>query len=555
MKRRQFLQSLAAGSVISTVDWLGYFRRFGVPGSTKELGLAEAAAQAQAEPRFLIYWFQEGGWDGYSMFNPVDTRNDAAQVIPAGELHPNPAWSDQYYRPTGYGNAPNAPPATQGNITYGFLGQPGLSLFPDLAVVSSHYGNEFHSGARWEYHYGEYPYVLGAQRRADERTVMQAFCEAYGSSYLLPHISWHRWLSDGELAFANYPEGTGYFERLGPAYAHTIYGKTPGEMRARLTRINALTSSARDARIRSFVDDLHRNLVADKNGPSVRAFASAVEVHKSLVGASTINIQPSRLFTDPTLRQEFAIGPGDEEITFTSVNDMPARSKESPNTNVQALMTYELMTLGLSCGFFIESRRVRGFDTHAARRDVLNSRGQPNQLASMRSNLWEPLAALVRRLKNTQYGQTGRSYWDLTTIVLASEMGRTITGNVDSILAGTDTDEVKYTAILDQDVSQHWHVSSCAFLGGNVQGNRQWGRVGSGTRDAIPILPSGLLDPAYDPVTGALISGRTKDPASYVSGPGHVYATALYLAGLDPDALRTAHKGRNVAPPMRFIAR
>lgn len=555
MKRRQFLGGMLAGSALSVVDWLGWFRRFGVPGTQKSLDIADAAAQAQGEPRFLIYWFQEGGWDGYSMFNPVDSRNDATLVIPAGTLTPNPAWSDQLYRPVAYGTAPNDPPTTRGNITYGFLAAPGLPLFDDLAVVASHYGNAFHSGGRWEYHYGKYRYSLSGRRQPDERTVLQAFCEAYGSGYMMPHVSWHRWLSDGELAEANYPEGTGYSERLGPAYAHTIYGRTPRDMRARLSQVGSLTSSARDARIRLFVDDLHRNLIADKNGPSVRAFASAVEVHRSLVSAGALSVPPNQLFTDPVLRAELGVQPTDEDITFTSVNDMPARSKETPNTNVQALMTYELMTRGLSCGFFLENREVRGFDTHQARHNTFSRRGQPNQLTSMRRDLWNPLIALVNRLKNTEWQASGRSYYDLSTIVLCSEMGRTISGDVSAILASGDSDAEKYTQVMDQDICQHWHVSSCAFLGGSVRGNTQWGRVGSVTRDAIPIMPDGTLDPAFDPVTGVLIAGRTKNAQSFVTNAGHVYATALYLTGLDPAALRQAGKGRNTEPPLTFIRR
>ena len=42
MKRRSFLAGAAAGGVISTLDWLGYFRQFGVPGTKKELGIAAA---------------------------------------------------------------------------------------------------------------------------------------------------------------------------------------------------------------------------------------------------------------------------------------------------------------------------------------------------------------------------------------------------------------------------------------------------------------------------------------------------------------------------------
>ena len=94
MNRRQFLAGAMAGTAISTLDWLRFFRSFGVPGTKKELGIAEAAAaELAAEPRFLIYWFQEGGWDGYAMFNPVHTPNDATRSIPAGTLRPAPTWS------------------------------------------------------------------------------------------------------------------------------------------------------------------------------------------------------------------------------------------------------------------------------------------------------------------------------------------------------------------------------------------------------------------------------------------------------------------------------
>ncbi|MGZ6132247.1 MAG: hypothetical protein ACXWLF_09485, partial [Myxococcaceae bacterium] len=188
MQRRTFLKAVAGSSVITTLDWLRWFRSFGVPGTAKELGIATAAAQAATEPHYLVYWFQEGGWDGYSMFNPLDTRNDATLVIPAGTLDPSPTWTDQLYRPSGYGTPPNDPPITRGNITYGFLASDGMaSLANDLAVVSSHHGNEFHSGGRWDYHYGRYSHSLSASRGDDERTVMQAFCEAYGASTLLPN--------------------------------------------------------------------------------------------------------------------------------------------------------------------------------------------------------------------------------------------------------------------------------------------------------------------------------------------------------------------------------
>ena len=64
------------------------------------------------------------------------------------------------------------------------------------------------------------------------------------------------------------------------------------------------------------------------------------------------------------------------------------------------ILLYELMTKGLSIGFWIESRDVRGFDTHFPRRGVFqysNPRGQTNQLARMRKDLWSPLVTFVAK--------------------------------------------------------------------------------------------------------------------------------------------------------------
>ncbi len=160
----------------------------------------------------------------------------------------------------------------------------------------------------------------------------------------------------------------------------------------------------------------------------------------------------------------------------------------------------------------------------------------------------------MARLKNTQYGTTGKSYFDHTTIVLASEMGRTISGDVEAILANAGVNDAqKYEEIMQQDCCQHWRVNSVAFLGGTVRGNTQFGRVGSGSLEGIPMMPDGTLDPAYSPDTGLLIPGRTKSPQSFVSDAGHVYSTALYLSGLDPVALKAAGKGRNDRQPMTFV--
>ncbi|MDY7227817.1 hypothetical protein [Hyalangium rubrum] len=555
MNRRRFLAGALAGTAISTLDWLRFFRSFGVPGTKKELGIAEAAAaELNATPHFLIYWFQEGGWDGYSMFNPVHTPNDAARIIPAGTLLPVPGWSQHRYRPKNYGTSPLNPPRTSGNITYGYLAEDGLPLFPDMAVVSSHNGNTFHSGGRWEYHYGRYSSSLSGYRHPDERTVMQAFCEAYGTGYLLPHVSWHRWLSDGELSIPSYPEGTGYYEKLGPVHAHTLYGKTPADMRNRLMSLGSIAQGQRGARIRQFTDNLQANFLNEKNGESVRAFSSALTIHRALTGGSAPDINPQTMFNDTTLRSEFGVAATDETTESSSINGNPARSKETPNTNVQALMTYELMTKGLSIGFFIENRGLRMYDTHNDRRTIMNNKGQQDQLNMARKHLWSPLKTLVAKLKATPYGDTGKSYYDFTTIVLASEMGRTITGDVQGILTNAGLSDVqKYDEIMGQDCCQHWRVSSAAFLGGTVRGNTQWGRVGSASLEGIPLMPNGTLDPAYDPDTGLLIPGRLKSTQSFVSDAGHVYSTALYLSGLDPVALRQAGKGRNDRAPMTFI--
>jgi hypothetical protein len=548
MKRRSLLGGMAAGA-ISTLDWLRFFRSFGVPGSSKDLGIAQAVAQTAVTPRYLIYWFQEGGWDGYSMFNPVLTENDATRAIAAGTLYPSPSWSAHRYRPTNWGTAPvNLPRVSPGGLTYGYLAEEGVSLFPDMAVVSSHEGSTFHSGARWDYHYGKYSRTLTAMRAADERSVLQAFCEAYGSSYLLPHISWHRWMSDGELSLPDYPEGSGYYEKLGPAHAHTIYGRTPADMRARLASFGTLTGNVRDARIRAFTDNLHNNFIADKNAESVTAFASAVQIHRQLVSGNGPVVDPTTMFTGE-VRSYFGVTDADEQMNFTSVNDQPARSKETPNTNAQAMMTYELMTKGLSCGFWIENRQIRGFDTHKNRSSVMSQKGQTDQRSRISTNLWQPLQKLAARLKSTPHA-AGGSYWDYTTIVLCSEMGRTLHGDVQSILSSADTDANKYIGIMDQDVCQHWKTSSVAFLGGTVAGNRQWGKVGRTSLESIPILATGQLDPAYDPDTGLLKAGATKSTSSFVPNAGHVYATALSLTGLSPTG-----KGRNTMPALSFIKR
>ena len=171
MKRRDFLAAAFGTYALGMLDWMRFFGRNGVPGTARSLALAEAAAQSAGQPRFLIYWFLEGGWDGYSMFNPVATRNDADGGATG-------ALADQIYRP----NVPLVnglyPVTTQGNIRFGHLAASGASLLKDMAVVSSHRGGTFHSGSRLQYHMGIYDMAFSGKREADERSVTQAFAEA-----------------------------------------------------------------------------------------------------------------------------------------------------------------------------------------------------------------------------------------------------------------------------------------------------------------------------------------------------------------------------------------
>jgi hypothetical protein len=109
---------------------------------------------------------------------------------------------------------------------------------------------------------------------------------------------------------------------------------------------------------------------------------------------------------------------------------------------------------------------------------------------------------------------------------------------------------MKETKIGGQDICAHWQVTSCAFMGGNVQGNRQYGAVGEKTLHAVPLMPDGSLDPNFDPVSGELLPNKKKHPKSSVPNHGSVYATALHLSGIDPK-----DKGRNERAPLGYIAR
>jgi hypothetical protein len=309
--------------------------------------------------------------------------------------------------------------------------------------------------------------------------------------------------------------------------------------------------------IQKLLDGAHTEFLKDENIEAVKSYNSARDIYLALA-AQGLRLDRNmllKLFTDPELKEEFNIKSADELITYRSVNGNKARSKFSPNTNVQAMMTYELIRAGLSCGFWIESRDIRRFDTHKNRgrlwaNDRKTPLGQTDQTTMMKEDLWSPLHALVKRLKETEHGDTGKSLFDVTTIVLTSEFGRTIHGDVAGILKKNISEQEKEKEIDGQDICQHWKVTSCAFLGGKVKGNRQYGKVGEQTLLALPIMPDGSLDPNYDPITGELLKERKKDPKSSIPSHGDVYATALYLSGIDPKG-----KGKNEREPLKFIAR
>ena len=215
-------------------------------------------------------------------------------------------------------------------------------------------------------------------------------------------------------------------------------------------------------------------------------------------------------------------------------------------------MAFEMIREGLSCASFIESRDVRRFDSHYSRSNLWKSDGtpvgMPNQETMMKEDLWDPLHVMVDLLKKTEYKNSGRSYFDHTNIVLTSEFGRTMHGNVDGILKKDIAQDKKDAEICGQDISAHWQVTSSAFLGGSVRGNTQFGKIGPETLKAIPILPDGNLDPNFDPETGNLLPDREKSPESFIPNHGDVYATALALSGLNPKG-----RGRNERPEMQFV--
>ncbi len=550
MDRRNFIKQVASGAgSLTASQFLAYFINYGLPVShARAAAMAADLAAAADEPRFLIYWFIEGGWMGYDMFNPVMSPNHVVRRLedPGQERYRVLKWGED-----GYGIA------THGHIRYGYLAEGGKDLFADMAVLSSMRTGSFHSGERLKAHMGDYAYRHTDERQEDERSVMQAFAEAHGQPYILPNLSWHWWLSDGELNEAQFTGRRGYYHALGPAHAHTIYAGTPAKLRSFLLRMHQMSTDEVNLRVQDFIDNVEGNLLADERAEAVKSYHSARAIYQSLAGRGR-GLEPTRvngLFNDPELKEAFNVAPADELITYRSINGNKARTKFSPATNVQAMMTFELMRAGYACAFWIESQGIRKFDDHYTRRALWKDDGRtpvglPDTTRKMDEDLWDPLRTLVGLLKSTEYRSTGKSLFDLTTIVITSEFGRTIHGDVEAIWKMPIDETDKKKMIDDQDICQHWPVTSAVFLGGTVAGARQFGGVGEQTLQPIPLLPDGSLDEAYDPQTGLLKPERRPNEKGFVPNHGDVYATALDLTGLNPSG-----RGRNTRPPLRFIKR
>ncbi len=75
---RRTLGSIAG---LTCIDFLNYFHAYGMPDDSRATKLATEATTANANPHFLVYWYLEGGWCGYDMFNPVNTENNVVNRL------------------------------------------------------------------------------------------------------------------------------------------------------------------------------------------------------------------------------------------------------------------------------------------------------------------------------------------------------------------------------------------------------------------------------------------------------------------------------------------
>ena len=138
--RRGFLQrSIGSIAGLTCADFLSYFCAYGMPGEDKSTRMAADATRASENPRFLVYWYLEGGWCGYDMFNPVNTENNVLKRLDN--------ISDERYRVLDWGKD-DYTIKTHGDIRYGYLAEPGKDLFPDMAVLSSMHTGSGHSRDR-----------------------------------------------------------------------------------------------------------------------------------------------------------------------------------------------------------------------------------------------------------------------------------------------------------------------------------------------------------------------------------------------------------------------
>jgi hypothetical protein len=168
----------------------------------------------------------------------------------------------------------------------------------------------------------------------------------------------------------------------------------------------------------------------------------------------------------------------------------------------------------------------------------------------MRDELWTPLRTLVSKLKTTEYRNSGKSYWDLTTLVVTSEFGRLVSGDISRILANASlSDEEKRKQILSQDIVAHNPVTACAFMGGGVAAGKQFGMAGQKTMQPIPLHEkTGEMDPRYE-ASGEFKTGYSESTPGYiVPNHGHTYSTALRLSGINPKGI-----GRNESTYLPFV--
>ncbi len=548
--RRDLLKKgVVSAASLSAMNFLSYFNAYGAPTmGNKTVSMVADRAKETEDPHYLIYWYIEGGWESFDMFSPLLTPNNVIQRLPYDKI------SDEMYRVLKFGEA-NYGIYQNNNIRYGYLSEAGKTLMQDMAVLSSMSTGEFHSGERLNCHMGHYTYDIAADREPDERDVMQAFSEVYGQHYLLPNIGWFWWLADGELNAQQYTGRKGFYADLGPDWAHTIYAGTPANLKQFLLRMQTASSSVANQQTERFLDNISSHIMHDSSMEAVKSYNSALSIYQNLEakGGGLQRPMLEKMFADPVLLETFRVKPEDMLITYTSVNNNKARTKFTPATNVQAMMAYELMRAGLSTCFFIESRNIREFDSHRGRGSLWSADGktpygQTDQLQMMNEQLWQPLNSFVELLKTTPHHVTGKPLWNYTTIVITSEFGRTISGDVSGIQSMNIPMPKKVQQINGQDVSQHWHVTGAAFLGPNVRGNTQWGGVGHKTHLPIPLMPDGSMDTAFHPVSGEVLPGRVPSKEAWLPDHGDVYATALYLGGINPKG-----HGRNTRPPMRYI--